>query len=46
MNHLIKFSQFIYFVQELTLSKQHQNLLIFKIISENKIELKIQILLK
>ena len=43
---MIKFSEFIYFIQELKLSEAHQNLLAFKMLSENKAELKIQILLK
>ena len=46
VNHLIKFSEFIYFIQELKLSEAHQNLLVFKMLSENRTELKIQILLK
>lgn len=46
VNHLITFSEFIYFVHELQLSESHQNLLVFKMLSENRTELKVQILLK
>lgn len=34
VNHIITFSEFIYFIRELQLRKQHRNLVIFKFLSE------------
>ena len=46
INHLVTFSEFIYFCRELQLKKEHQNLLIFKMISNNEKELSVQMLLR
>ena len=46
VNHLITLSEYLKFINELTLSEYHQNFLVFKMISDNQLELKINILLK